>query len=165
MILIDSHSHFDDTRFDDDREAVYRRALSVVVKFQIVPGIKSEWWPRVKQICAEYPGLRPAFGMHPMFMAAHRESDISTLETWLETENPVAVGECGLDYYIENPDKEGQRRVFEAQLVLAQSHRLPVIVHARRALEDILIRNPCSISRPACCSLPEKLCTTPCTPG
>ncbi len=137
MKLIDSHCHFDDARFDSDRETAYRRALSARVEAQIVPGIRSEWWPRVKRICGQYTGLWPAYGLYPMFMGVHRESDISLLDSWLQTENPVAVGECGLDYFIDDPDREGQRRMFEAQLDLAQCHGLPVIVHARRALEDI----------------------------
>jgi len=138
MKLIDSHCHFDDARFDADREASYRRALSAGVESQIVPGIRSDWWPRVKRVCRQYPGLWPAYGLHPMFMDAHKDSDIPLLENWLQTENPVAVGECGLDYFIDDPDREGQCRMFEAQLDLAQRHGLPVIVHARRALEDIL---------------------------
>ena len=73
-----------------------------------------------------------------MFMDVHRLSDISLLNNWLQTENPVAVGECGLDFFIDEPDRDGQRRLFEAQLDLAKRHRLPVIVHARRALEDVL---------------------------
>ncbi len=138
MILIDSHCHFDDERFDADREAAYRRALSAGVESQVVPGIRSEWWPRVKRICGQYTGLWPAYGLHPMFMDVHRASDISLLDNWLQTENPVAVGECGLDFFIDEPDREGQRRLFEAQLDLAKRHGLPVIVHARRALEDVL---------------------------
>jgi TatD DNase family protein len=73
-----------------------------------------------------------------MFMDVHRASDISLLDNWLQTENPVAVGECGLDFFIDDPDRDGQRRLFEAQLELAKCHGLPVIVHARRALEDVL---------------------------
>jgi len=138
MILIDSHCHFDDARFDDDREAAFRRALSAGVESQIVPGIRSAWWPRVKRVCSQYPGLWPAYGLHPMFMDMHKDSDISLLENWLQTENSVAVGECGLDYFIDDPDSKAQCRLFEAQLDLAQRYALPVIIHARRALEDIL---------------------------
>ena len=138
MQLVDSHCHFDDACFDGDREAAYQRALSAGVKRQIVPSIKSDWWPRVRRICEQYPGLYPAFGMHPMFLPEHRPQDIVALEKWVKDESPVAIGECGLDFFIELPDRKGQQRFFEAQLELAQECKLPVIIHARRAVEEVI---------------------------
>jgi TatD DNase family protein len=137
-MLIDSHSHFDDRSFDPDRDAAWQRACAAGVEAQIIPAVTAVDWPRVKEICGRYPGLYPAYGLHPMFCDVHREQDLETLQQWLETESPVAVGECGLDFYIENPDKEKQQRIFEAQLELAQEHRLPVIIHARRAVEEVI---------------------------
>ncbi|MCP3871010.1 MAG: TatD family hydrolase [Gammaproteobacteria bacterium] len=138
MILIDSHCHFDDIRFDPDRQTLYRQARASGVMTQIVPAIKSDWWPRVRKICNQYSGIVAAYGLHPMFMEAHRDADISLLDQWLKNEDRVAVGECGLDYFIQNPDRGAQRRLFRAQLELAQQHGLPVIIHARRALEEVL---------------------------
>ena len=138
MQLIDSHCHFDDERFDPDRDEAYQRALSAGIDALVVAGIKADWWPRVRQVCRDYPGLYPAYGMHPMFMADHQQNDIHSLESWLTREPAVAVGECGLDFYIENPDRKRQQELFEAQLTLAQKHRLPVIIHARRSVEEVL---------------------------
>lgn len=138
MQLIDSHCHFDDTCFDSDRESAYQRALAVGVKRQIVPSIKSDWWPRVRRICGQYQGLYPAYGMHPMFLSDHRPQDIVALEQWVRDESPVAIGECGLDFFIEHPDRKGQQCFFEAQLELAREHGLPVIIHARRAVEEVV---------------------------
>ena len=137
MQLIDSHCHFDDERFDPDRDEVYQRALFAGVDALVVAGIKADWWPRVRQVCRNYPGLYPAYGMHPMFMADHQQKDIQTLDSWLTNEPAVAVGECGLDFYIDNPDRKRQQELFEAQLALAQKHRLPVIIHARRSVEEV----------------------------
>jgi TatD DNase family protein len=136
--LIDSHCHFDDRCFDHDREAAYQRALAAGVNGQIIPSIKAGWWPRVKRICDQYPGLYPAYGMHPMFMSEHRQQDIRKLEEWIRQESPVAVGECGLDFFIEDPDRAGQQLFFEAQLELARQYELPVIIHARRAVEEVI---------------------------
>ncbi len=138
MQLIDSHCHFDDSCFDSDREAAYQRALGAGVKRQIVPSIKSDWWPRVRQICGQYQGLHAAYGLHPMFLSEHRQRDIIALENWIQNESPVAIGECGLDFFIAHPDREGQQRFFEAQLELAQKYNLPIIIHARRAVEEVI---------------------------
>ncbi len=137
-MLIDSHSHFDDSSFDPDREAAWWRARAAGVDAQIVPAVTANHWPRVKETCDRYPGLYPAYGLHPMYCEQHREEDIQALGEWLRTERPVAVGECGLDFFIEDPDREKQQRLFEAQLELAREHRLPVIIHARRAVEEVI---------------------------
>jgi TatD DNase family protein len=137
-MLIDSHSHFDDRSFDPDRDAAWQRARAAGVEMQIIPAVTAADWPRVKEICSRYPGLYPAYGLHPMFCHVHREQDLTALQQWLQAENPVAVGECGLDFYIENPNKEQQQQIFEAQLELAQEHKLPVIIHARKAVEEVI---------------------------
>jgi TatD DNase family protein len=137
-MLIDSHSHFDDRSFDPDRDAAWQRAREAGVEAQIIPAVTAADWPRVKEVCQRYTGLYPAYGLHPMFCHVHREQDLAALQQWLQVEKPVAVGECGLDYYIENPDKEQQQHIFEAQLELAQEHKLPVIIHARKAVEEVI---------------------------
>ncbi len=137
MQLIDSHCHFDDERFDPDRDEVYQRALSAGVDALVVAGIKADWWPRVRRVCQDYTGLYPAYGMHPMFMADHQQKDIHSLDRWLAKNPAVAVGECGLDFYIDKPDRKRQQELFEAQLTLARKHRLPVIIHARRSVEEV----------------------------
>ncbi|MEW7978745.1 MAG: TatD family hydrolase [gamma proteobacterium symbiont of Phacoides pectinatus] len=136
--LIDSHCHLDDTRFDHDRDAVLARARAAGVTTQIVPAIQRAWWPRLAALCATHPGLHPAYGLHPMFTARHHPDDLAELERWLRHEPAVALGECGLDFYIEQPDKAAQRALFEGQLEIAAAHRLPVIIHARRSLEEVI---------------------------
>lgn len=138
MSLIDSHCHIDDERFDHDRDQVLQRAEKAGVTAQIVPAIQSCWWPRLKQVCDKHPGLYPSYGLHPMFICQHREQDIVELTRWLEREPAVAVGECGLDFYIPEPHKERQYYYLEAQLELARRFDLPVIIHARRAVEEVI---------------------------
>lgn len=137
-MLIDSHCHFDDRRFDRDRQDAWQRARESGVMAQVIPAVTAGDWPRLKQTCHDYPGLYPAYGLHPMFCHEHKDADLQTLRDWIEREQPVAVGECGLDFYIEDPDKERQFELFEAQLDIARNSNLPVIIHARRAVEEVI---------------------------
>jgi len=136
--LIDSHAHFDDERFDHDREQALERARAAGVEAQVIPAVKADWWPRIHHLCQQHAGLYAGYGLHPIYLDDHRPEHLDRLAGWIERERPVAVGECGLDFYIENPRPELQQRYFEGQLELARHHGLPVIIHARRAVEQVL---------------------------
>lgn len=138
MLLVDSHSHLDAPEFDADREDVIARAHAAGVTRQVLCGIEAAEWPALRKVCASAPGLYPAYGLHPMFLSSHRDTHIDDLHGWLEREHPVAVGECGLDYFIDGFDAQAQGRVFDAQLRLAREFDLPVIVHARRAVDAVI---------------------------
>ena len=137
IALIDTHSHIDDREFDPDRDFAIDRARSVGVTRQIVPAIARSNFEVVRDLCHKYEGLYPAYGLHPMFLAEHRIRHIDELSDWIERERPVAVGECGLDFYIENLDHDTQRGYLDRQLKLARDFDLPVILHARRAFDDV----------------------------
>ncbi len=136
--LIDSHAHFDDASFDADREAALQRAHEAGVEAQVIPAVKADWWPRIRRLCQTYPELHATYGLHPMYLADHRESHLQALAEWVERERPVAVGECGLDFYIDDPRPEQQQRYFEGQLAIARDSGLPVIIHARRSVEEVI---------------------------
>ncbi len=137
--IIDSHCHLDDDRFDKDRDQVMQRAAQSGVEQFVVPATTRESWPGVRQLAQDYPGVQVAYGLHPYFMQQHRPEDVAALDAWLQTEPAVAVGECGLDFYITPHDEQQQLELFRGQLKVAANHRLPVIIHARKAL-DIVIR-------------------------
>ena len=136
--LIDSHCHLDDARFDACREEVLDQAATAGVRRIVVPATTAAGWPELKRVCAGRGGLFPAYGLHPWFTAEHRERHLQELEGWIEREKPVAVGECGLDFYRSRSDESWQRRLFVQQLELAGRHALPVIVHARKALDEVI---------------------------
>jgi TatD DNase family protein len=138
MPLIDSHSHIDNPRFDPDRLEVIERAKIAGVSRQIVPAIQSKWWSRLKACCDSDDSLFPAYGLHPLYISQYQANDLLALETWLQSEPAIAVGECGLDYYNVKYDQERQLFYFEAQLGLAQQFELPVIIHARHSVEDVI---------------------------
>lgn len=138
MVLVDSHCHLDAAEFDADRDEVIARAHSSGVTRQIVPAVDAAGWPKLRTICSRQTGLFPAYGLHPMYLEAHRTEHLPLLRDWLERERPVAVGECGLDYFVDGLDRDEQSLYFEAQLQLAHEFNLPVVVHARRSVDAVI---------------------------
>ena len=137
-MLVDSHCHLDAPELDADRSAVIARARAAGVGCQIVPAVDAAGWPKLREVCARDAGLFPAYGLHPMYLRSHRPAHLDDLRGWIERERPVAVGECGLDYYIEGLDADAQQGYFDGQLRLARDFDLPVIVHARRAVDAVI---------------------------
>jgi TatD DNase family protein len=135
--LFDSHSHLDVAEFDADRNEVLARAHAAGVEEQLVPAVDHDSWPGLRDVCAATPGLHPAYGLHPVYLSRHRPEHLQALGDWIERERPRAVGEIGLDFFIEGLDPEQQRHYFQAQLQLARDFDLPVVVHARRAVEEV----------------------------
>ena len=138
MQLYDSHSHLDAPEFDADREAVIGRAEAAGIAQQLVPAVAFRTWPALKATCALRHGLKAAYGLHPMYLAEHRPEHLDALPDWIERERPAAVGECGLDFFIEGLDPESQRRYFVRQLEIARDFGLPVVLHARRAVDEVI---------------------------
>jgi len=139
MVLVDSHTHLDAGEFDPDRAAVLERARAAGVTRQLVAATDAAGWPKLRDVCAAAPGLFPAYGLHPLFLSQHRPEHLDHLREWLQRERPLALGECGLDYFVEDLDRDRQAHYFEAQLALALETDLPVIVHARRAVEEVIL--------------------------
>lgn len=137
-MYVDTHSHLDAGDFDHDRAAVLARAAAAGVTRHVVPGIEAAHWPRLERVCAAHEGLFPAYGLHPLFLDGHDDRHLARLREWLLRERPVAVGECGLDFFVEGLDRERQAHFFDAQLRLAREFELPVIVHARRAVDAVI---------------------------
>lgn len=136
-VLIDSHVHLDNDAFAIDRTEVIRRASDAGVIAMIIPATNARSWSEIRTICAEHHHLHPAFGLHPMFLRQHAPEDVDALSSWLDDGDAVAVGEIGLDFHIEDLDPGLQRKYFVRQLQLARERSLPVIVHARAALEEV----------------------------
>ncbi len=138
MILIDSHCHLDDDRFDDIRERVIARAATAGVSRMVIPATSANRWDKLKQVCDGTPGFYPAYGLHPWFVEQHQLSHLRELDEWLGRERPVAVGECGLDFHTTRIDQKWQGQLFGEQLQMACNHDLPVIVHARKAMDETI---------------------------
>jgi len=136
--LVDTHCHLDDGEFDRDRDEVIARAREAGVRRQVVPAVDAASWPKLREVCSRDDGLYAAYGLHPMLLDRHTDAHLDELRGWIERERPVAVGECGLDYFIEGLDPQRQQHYFDGQLKIAREFDLPVIVHARRAVDAVI---------------------------
>jgi len=138
MRLIDSHCHLDNDRFDPDRDQIVARAKACNIDRIVIPATTAQRWQKVKQVSGRYEGVYPTYGLHPMFMASHQAQHISVLDAWLDREKPIAVGECGLDFFIGREDEARQIKIFSDQLQLAKNYQLPVIIHVRKAMDQTI---------------------------
>lgn len=139
MRLFDSHSHLDAPEFAADRHAVLDRSLAAGVIAQLVPAVDHDSWAGLRDTCAMHPGLHAAYGLHPMYLERHQPGHLRALGDWIARERPCAIGECGLDHFVEGLDPASQRFYFDGQLALARDFGLPVVLHARRAVEETIL--------------------------
>lgn len=143
MRLVDTHVHLDVAEFDGDRGHVVQRARQAGVVHQVVPAIDAAGWPGLRAACAASRGVHAAYGLHPVFLDRHEPSHLESLRGWITRERPVAVGECGLDFFVDGLDRERQQAFFDAQLRTARDFDLPVIVHARHAVDAVIASIRC----------------------
>ena len=139
-MLVDSHVHLDDRAFDADRVQVLQRARDAGIGQLVVPAVDAASWSRIRDLCAAHPrALFPAYGLHPLYLRQHAPGDVDGLLSWCDANAAVAVGEIGLDFHADELDPALQRDYFARQLALARELHLPVIVHARQALEEVIL--------------------------
>ena len=136
-MFIDTHLHLDAAEFDPDRAALWQQARQAGVSQAIVPAVSAANFAAVGRMRSEF-GVAVAYGLHPMYLAEHRDEHLALLADWLEHERPVAVGECGLDLFVPGLDPLRQQALLLAQLKLARRFDLPVILHVRRAQDQVL---------------------------
>jgi len=137
MELFDTHCHIDVADFDADREEVLARCQGLGVRHIAVPGYIASAWPKLLELCRTHPGLLPAPGLHPMYTAEHSPRQLRELERLVAEGAVAAIGEIGLDYYIEDPDIEAQQYYLEAQVVIAKAAGLPLLLHIRKAHDPL----------------------------
>jgi TatD DNase family protein len=104
----------------------------------VVPGIEVAGWGKLLRLCAADEGLYPALGLHPLYLSADAAGDLAALGQQLAAARPVAIGEIGLDFHDKDADLDHQREVFAAQLAVARDARLPVLLHVRKAHDEVL---------------------------
>lgn len=134
-MLIDTHCHLFMDPLYSDVEGVLARALKSGVKGMVVPSVEVESWEKVRELAVNKM-VFPALGLHPW--CADEKLDTGTLEKTLIETASVAIGEIGLDFKIENPDRNTQIAIFRTQLNLAAELDLPVILHCRGAFDEML---------------------------
>ncbi len=151
-MIVDTHAHLDDARYEDDLDVVLQRAREGGVERFIIPGADPKNLPRAVVIAEANSDVYFAVGVHPYDMDAF---DALDFEAYINHPKCVAVGECGLDYFrLEGSDedkereKKRQKEIFLAQIEIAKKYKKPIIVHIRDASRDskeILLANDASI--------------------
>ena len=137
-MIFDTHAHYDDESFDNDRDELLESmsAGGVGRIVNISAGMESA---KASVLLAEkYDFIYASTGVHPEEIGKLTDSDIETLREISANEKVVAIGEIGLDYHYDEPSKELQKEWFVRQLELARDVKLPVIIHSRDAANDTL---------------------------
>ena len=143
MALIDTHCHLDAKEFDADRESVIQEALNNDIQMMVVPAIHRSNFESVTQLAKTHSCCAHALGIHPMYVTTSTLEDLEFLADEVSRQlksdqPPVAIGEIGLDFFIPDYDKALQEHYFVEQLKIAKKFDLPVILHVRRAIDDVL---------------------------
>ena len=134
MPIFDTHAHYDDSRFDGDRDAVLAALPEAGVELVLDPGCDLPSSRAAAALAERYSHVYAAAGIHPENCAGFQDADLAALRQLLAQPKVAAIGEIGLDYYwAENPPRDFQQMVFRKQLALAEELDLPVIVHDREA--------------------------------
>lgn len=142
----DTHVHWDAAEFDLDRDAALVRARAAGIERCINPSVSAQGFEAVHALAAasthrsDWPRILPAYGIHPLYASDMQQNDLDQLDLMLRSASPVAVGEIGLDRFTGAPDFEVQTTLFDAQLALAARYALPVLLHVRHAVEDVIQR-------------------------
>jgi TatD DNase family protein len=142
---IDSHCHFDFKNFDCKRDQHWQQLQNFGCVGLVIPGVRASSWPKLIDLCQSKPwGF--ALGLHPYFLSSHKEQDIELLEQLtrqclsaaVQDDNKlVAIGEFGLDFMLHVDYHKNQVECCRQQFQLAQSHKLPAILHCRKAYDEI----------------------------
>lgn len=135
---IDSHCHLDFPEFEHNLgEEIHKACINGVSGF-VVPGVTCASWAKISKIARTHDEVFPAFGLHPFFMQDHTPKHIEQLASVLSQGTAIAVGEFGLDYQLDSYDIAAQQYYFNAQMDLAKQFKLPVILHVRKAHDDVI---------------------------
>lgn len=135
-MLIDSHAHLDDRRFDRDREDIINSFKDNDISLVINPGADLSSSIKAVNLAEEYDNIYAAVGVHPHSAKDVDESTMEILRSFTDREKVIAIGEIGLDYHYDNSPRDIQRKWFIEQMKLAKEVDLPIIIHSRDAQQD-----------------------------
>mgnify|MGYP000009520730 FL=1 len=137
-MIFDTHAHYDDEAFDEDRDRVLMGLKEAGVGTVLNVGASMASSESTLALTEQYPFVYGSAGVHPSETAELDEEKFQRLCEILKNPKILAVGEIGLDYYWEEPEHEIQKKWFLRQLELSRQMQLPVIIHSRDAAKDTL---------------------------
>lgn len=138
MMIFDTHAHYDDEQFDEDRDELLASMQACGVEAVTNIGASLTTSQNTIELTKKYPFVYGAIGVHPNEVDELNEDGIAWLKENSALPKIVAVGEIGLDYYWDEPGREVQKKWFLRQLELAREVKLPVVIHSRDAAKDTL---------------------------
>lgn len=139
MELFDTHCHLDFDDFDSDRDHVIKTAKQHGVNRILIPAVMQSQWHKTITLSQQEDFFYLALGLHPVFIDQHQPQHLNELDELVNQYQPVAIGEIGLDFYSKTDDREKQCLFFSKQLVIAHHHKLPVIIHNRKAHDQCIL--------------------------
>lgn len=137
-MIFETHAHYDDDAFDNDRDLIFDRIHEAGVGTIVNVAASMRSCITSMELAHKYEQIYAAVGVHPSDTGELVDEDMTLLKEYTRDNKVVAVGEIGLDYYWDEPDREIQKKWFVRQLELAREVKLPVIIHSRDAAEDTL---------------------------
>ena len=137
-MIFDTHAHYDDDAFDDDRDALLAGMQEAGVEYIVNIGASMASSERSLELAKKYPFVYAAVGVHPDEVGELNEEKLLQLQEWSKHEKVKAIGEIGLDYYWDKEKHDLQKHWFMCQMELAHERKLPMIVHSREAAKDTL---------------------------
>lgn len=135
-MIFESHAHYDDKAFDDDREKLLNQLPNEGIEYVVNIGSSIEATKETIELIQRYSYIYGAVGVHPSETASLDEESFTWLSSVTNLKKVVAIGEIGLDYYWDTPDRRIQKKWFERQMDLAKQVNLPVVIHSRDAAKD-----------------------------
>lgn len=137
-MIFDTHAHYDDSDFDIDREELLSQMKAAGVSHIVNVGASLESTKSTLELAKKYDFIYAAVGIHPSDVDKLDEESFVWLRKQYEAPKVVAVGEIGLDYYWDEPDRAIQKEWFARQIALAREVKLPLIIHSRDAAQDTI---------------------------
>ena len=133
-MIIDTHCHIYNSEMENAEEIIREAQENDI--YIILNGIDQKSNEEVLELSNRYDNVYAALGYFYTLADEICNEDISLLDSQLDNDKVIAVGEIGLDYYDRKDNKDKQKELFERMLGLAEKHNLPVIVHSRKAIQD-----------------------------
>lgn len=137
-MIFETHAHYDDSQFDEDRDSLLLSLSKAGIDKVVNIGASTSSSQVTVELMEKYDFVYGALGVHPTESGELEEMGIEWLRELCKHPKCLAIGEIGLDYYWDEPDREIQQKWFRAQLKLAREAKLPVVIHSRDAAQDTI---------------------------
>lgn len=137
-MLIDTHAHLTDPRYNDDRDALIKNLTADRVEKVFCVAFNKASIKEVFKLSQQYPNIYAIIGIHPDETSDFDAETISLIKEYASNPKVIGIGEIGLDYHSRSDNKEEQARVFLEQLKLAYELQLPVCIHNRDSIGDMI---------------------------